>query len=123
MNEAKPPRPRSAVSHGVGIAGLCGLFSWVSIAIYFGLDGPYSALTNVLACGIPMVLWSIFVDRVHRNPTTGIDWDSTPRRWSEISEVKGGGHFTLQDRKQLIERASGDLLKGWGEADQPLPGY
>ena len=87
MNEAKPPRPRSAVSHGVGIAGLCGLFSWVSIAIYFGLDGPYSALTNVLACGIPMVLWSIFVDRVHRNPTTGIDWDSTPRRWSEISEV------------------------------------
>lgn len=87
MSDVKPPRPRSAVSHGVGIAGLCGLFTWVSTAIYFGLDGPYSALVNVVACGIPMVLWSVIVDRVHRNPTTGIDWNRTPRAWSEISEV------------------------------------
>lgn len=87
MNREQPPRPRSAVSHGVGIAGLCGLFSWVSIALYLGLDGPYSALANVVACGVPMVLWSILVDRVHRNPTTGIDWDRTPRAWNEISDV------------------------------------
>jgi len=29
----------------------------------------------------------------------------------------------LEDRDELIDRASGDFLKGWGVADQPLPGY
>ncbi|MFM9852185.1 MAG: isoprenylcysteine carboxylmethyltransferase family protein [Sphingomonadaceae bacterium] len=80
-------RPASAVSHGVGIIGLVGLFSWLSIALYFGLDGPYSSLVNVAACGVPMVLWSIFVDKVHRNPTTGIDWDAKPRPLAEVSDT------------------------------------
>jgi protein-S-isoprenylcysteine O-methyltransferase Ste14 len=86
---ARPPRPQSAVSTGVGIAGMAGMLSWIliarsapEIATFFGidwgnrgpLDGPYSSLLNVLACGIPMVAWSLLVDKVHRNPTTGIDW-------------------------------------------------
>jgi protein-S-isoprenylcysteine O-methyltransferase Ste14 len=79
-------RPASAVSHGVGVVGLIGLFTWLSIALYTGLDGPYSALVNVAACGVPMILWSIFVDKVHRNPSTGIDWDATPRSFSAISD-------------------------------------
>jgi Isoprenylcysteine carboxyl methyltransferase (ICMT) family len=96
----RPPRPRSAVSTGVGIAGLFGLSAWMIFALTFPvnpirfwvadwmgqqeiaqgmvLNGPYAALMNVLCCGIPMVLWSIFVDKVHRNPTTGIDWASAP---------------------------------------------
>ncbi len=68
-------RPKSAVSTGVGLVGLAGLLSWFAIARTFGMSGPYSALVNVVACGLPMVLWSIFVDKVHRNPSTGIDWD------------------------------------------------
>jgi hypothetical protein len=68
-------RPKSAVSTGVGLAGLAGLLAWFAIARTFGMSGPYSALVNVAACGVPMVLWSIFVDKVHRNPSTGIDWD------------------------------------------------
>ena len=48
---------------------------------------------------------------------------AVPIAWSEVSEVTGGGHYTLEDRDELIDRASGDLLKGWGVADQPLPGY
>ena len=72
---AIPVRPTSAVSTGVGLAGLAGLLAWFAIARSFGMSGPYSALTNVVACGLPMVLWSIFVDKVHRNPSTGIDWD------------------------------------------------
>ena len=70
------PRPRSAVSGGVGLAGLVGLVSWVLIARTFGMDGSWSALTGVLACGLPMVAWSLLVDKVHRNPSTGIDWQA-----------------------------------------------
>jgi protein-S-isoprenylcysteine O-methyltransferase Ste14 len=68
-------RPKSAVSTGVGLAGLAGLLAWFAVARSFGMSDPYSALVNVAACGLPMVIWSIFVDKVHRNPSTGIDWD------------------------------------------------
>lgn len=69
------PRPASAVSTGVGLAGLAGLLAWTATALWFRMDGPYAAMVNVLACGVPMILWSVFVDRVHRSPSTGIDWD------------------------------------------------
>src|SRR5687768_15131310 len=73
------PRPRSAVSTGVGLAGLAGLFAWVAAARSLGLSGETGALLALLACGVPMVLWSVLVDKVHRSPTTGIDWDGPPR--------------------------------------------
>src|SRR5689334_10729087 len=58
------PRPRSAVSTGCGVAGLVGLVAWVAFARLHDpvMDGPYAAMANLLACGIPMVLWSVFVD-------------------------------------------------------------
>ncbi len=90
------PRPPSAVSDGTGIAGLVGLAVWVVIARIYGMSGPHAALTALLACGVPMVLWSILVDRVHRNPGTGIDWDAPPRPLREtldVSLVKLGGLF------------------------------
>ncbi|HVF93222.1 MAG TPA: DUF1295 domain-containing protein [Sphingomonas sp.] len=67
-------RPRSAVSPGVGLAGLAGTLAWIAIARTVGMDGPYAALVNLLCCGVPMVLWSLLVDKVHRRPSTGIDW-------------------------------------------------
>jgi hypothetical protein len=73
------PRPRSAVSAGVGIAGLVGLVAWVAIARAFEFSGPHASLCAVVACGGPMLLWSLFVDKVHRSPTTGLDWASPPR--------------------------------------------
>jgi protein-S-isoprenylcysteine O-methyltransferase Ste14 len=110
----RPPRPRSAVSGGVGLAGLVGLSIWLIFALTFpsnpirfwvadlmgqpeiaaglALSGPYAALMNVLFCGIPMVLWSVFVDKVHRNPTSGIDWDAPPatnRRDISITKLAG----------------------------------
>jgi protein-S-isoprenylcysteine O-methyltransferase Ste14 len=93
----KPQRPASAVSSGVGVAGLAGMFSWIAIAryapeiaVFFGvdwqgrgpMDGPYSALVNVAACGLPMLLWSLLIDEVHLRPSTGIDWNA-PKRISE----------------------------------------
>ena len=98
---ARATRPRSAVSAGVGIVGLAGLVGYLllaryapDIAAFLGIDwgtrgpmnGPNSAIASVLACGIPMVLWSVFVDKVHRNPSTGIDW--TQRRpWRETVDI------------------------------------
>lgn len=80
------PRPVSAVTHGVGLAGLAGLVAWVAVARTFGMDGPYSALVAVVAAGLPMVLWSVFVDRVHRNASTGIDW-THPKPWRETRDI------------------------------------
>ncbi len=84
---ARPPRPKSAVSTGVGMAGLFGVAIWMSYALSRGMDGPYAAFMNVLFCAVPMVAWSIFVDKVHRNPTTGIDWDQPARPWRETLDI------------------------------------
>ncbi len=50
------------------------------------MDGPNSAIASVLACGLPMVLWSVLVDKVHRNPSTGIDW-ALRRPWRETVDI------------------------------------
>ena len=81
------PRPRSAVSTGVGLAGLVGLAIWMAVARYFHMYGPFSAVAATFAAGIPMVAWSLLVDRVHRNPTTGIDWSRPARPLSETLDV------------------------------------
>jgi len=84
---AYDPRPKSAVSNMVGIVGLAGLFAWTAAARAYGMEGPLAGLTALLACGVPMVLWSVFVDKVHRNPSTGIDWDGPPRPLKEIADI------------------------------------
>lgn len=85
--QAEPDaRPASAVSSGVGLAGLAGLCLWVAVAWHYGMDGPYAALLNVVACALPMVLWSLLVDKVHRHPSTGIDWGNV-RPWRDTIEI------------------------------------
>ncbi|MBH1944524.1 DUF1295 domain-containing protein [Erythrobacter sp. YJ-T3-07] len=78
--------PRSDVSAGVGLVGLAGLLGWIAFCRAFPeistaldlpgpharLAGPYAALCGLLASGVPMVLWSILVDKVHRRPSTGL---------------------------------------------------
>ncbi|MFM2410726.1 MAG: hypothetical protein RL481_1554 [Pseudomonadota bacterium] len=89
------PRPPSAVSSGVGLAGVAGMLLWVLIARNFGAvatgigispdwfgyaawpdqaSGPIAALIGLLFCGTPMLLWSLLVDKVHLRASTGIDW-------------------------------------------------
>ena len=44
-----------------------------------------------------MLGWSLLVDRVHRNPTTGVDWSAPPRPWREALDtglVKLAGLWT-----------------------------
>ena len=95
--KAIPPRPQSDVSAGVGLSGLVGLALWVMICRNWGiigdalslpgphapLAGPNAALAAVLFSGTPMVLWSLFVDKVHLRASTGIDW-SHPRPLREV---------------------------------------
>ena len=81
------PRPKSAVSTMVGAVGLIGLVAWTAVARAYGMQGPLAGLSALLACGVPMVLWSLLVDKVHRNPSTGIDWASPPRPVKEIVDI------------------------------------
>ena len=80
------PCPPSAVSHGAGLIGLVGLLAWIALARHFGWDGPSAALVCCVATGLPMVLWSIFVDKVHLRPSTGIDW-SHPRAVKDVLDI------------------------------------
>lgn len=94
------PRPNSAVSTAVGMAGLVGLALAVIVARNIGAifdafgypgwperaDGPLSALAAVAACGLPMVFWSLFVDKVHKRPSTGLDW-SLKRPVAEVLDT------------------------------------
>lgn len=90
---APPERlPPSDVSAWVGWAGLAGLLVWIALcrsypqlAAMLGLSGelsptrgvlsgPYAALAGLVFTALPMVAWSVLVDKVHRRPSTGIDW-------------------------------------------------
>ncbi len=80
------PRPPSAVSGWVGIVGVGGLAAWLTVARRYGMDGPYSALVGLVACAMPMIGWSLLVDKVHRRASTGIDWAS-PKPWRETIDI------------------------------------
>ncbi len=90
---ATDPCPQSAVSSGVGIAGLIGLVSWIMIARQYGMDGPYSALVACFACAVPMVIWSLLYDKVHLRASTGIDWKNPKplKQTFDISVAKLAG--------------------------------
>ena len=120
-------RPRSAVSAGVGFAGLAGLITYLllaryaaEVAIFMGFDwgqrgplsGSNSAYVSVLACAVPMVAWSVLVDKVHRNATTGIDW--TQRRpWRETLDISFVKLTGLWATWGLLALAYGGLRYYW----------
>jgi len=93
-------RPTSDVSSGVGLSGIGGLLIWVLICHFwpeivtqFGLPGPherltgpYAALVGLACAALPMILWSVLVDKVHRRASTGIDW-TKPRPVSAIIDI------------------------------------
>jgi protein-S-isoprenylcysteine O-methyltransferase Ste14 len=94
--------PASDVSPAVGLVGLAGLVAWIvlcrqwpALADAFGFAGPHARLAGPLAAlfamvfaGSLMAAWSVLVDKVHRNPSTGIDW-SLRRPLSATLHVSG----------------------------------
>jgi protein-S-isoprenylcysteine O-methyltransferase Ste14 len=81
--------PASDVSSAVGLVGLAGLAAWILVCrnwpgLADALDlpgprarlaGPYAALVAMAFAGSLMAAWSVLVDKVHRSPSTGIDWE------------------------------------------------
>jgi protein-S-isoprenylcysteine O-methyltransferase Ste14 len=80
---ARDPRPESAVSTMTGLVGLVGLIAWTLVARAYGMEGPWAAITALIACALPMLAWSLGVDKVHRNASTGIDWQAPARPLSQ----------------------------------------
>ena len=103
---AQPTRagrlPASDVSSAVGLVGLAGLVAWIALcrawpAIADALSlpgprervaGPFAALAAMAFAGMLMALWSVLVEKVHRNPSTGIDWHR-PRPLAASLHVSG----------------------------------
>src|SRR5687767_7472539 len=99
---SSPPTrlPASDVSPWVGFVGLATLLGWIAFARLWPalvtafelparaepLSGPNSALLAMALTGLAMAAWSVLVDKVHRRPSTGIDW-SRPRPLSAVIEV------------------------------------
>lgn len=97
-----PPLPPSDVPARVGLVGLAVLLAWIALCRAWPvlvtdhgfpgqaapMSGPYAALTAMFLSGIAMAVWSVLVEKVHRNPSTGIDWDD-PRPVGETIEVSG----------------------------------
>jgi len=93
-------RPASDISAIVGWLGLGGLVLWVMVCHFWPeivvalslpsraerLTGPNAALMGLVFTALPMVLWSVLVDKVHRRPSTGIAWDK-PRPVSAIVDI------------------------------------
>ncbi|MCC6924962.1 DUF1295 domain-containing protein [Novosphingobium sp.] len=94
------PRPASDVSAVTGWLGLISLTLWIMVCHFWPelvtlfnlpsraerLTGPNAALTGLVICAAPMVLWEVLVVKVHRRASTGIDWDN-PRRLADVIDV------------------------------------
>ena len=48
---------------------------------------------------------------------------AVPIGWDALADVKGAGAWSIKDAGELISRAAGADLKGWGFAAQTLPTY
>ncbi|MES2136408.1 MAG: DNA ligase D [Pseudomonadota bacterium] len=46
---------------------------------------------------------------------------AAPIAWEELDRYQSGGHFSIRDADELLDRASSKLLAGWGQAKQALP--
>jgi protein-S-isoprenylcysteine O-methyltransferase Ste14 len=83
-----PPPPASDVPARVGLVGLVTLLAWIALCrawpvlvARYGLpgpqevmSGPYAALVAMALSGTAMAAWSVLVEKVHLNPSNGIDW-------------------------------------------------
>ena len=48
---------------------------------------------------------------------------AAPVTWDELAALKGAAPYTIADLDELLSRAAGKSLAGWGEAEQALPDF
>ena len=79
-----PALPPSAVSHGCGLMGFMGMvLGAVLLAQGTSLSLLDKCLAMIASSVLPMMVYSLVVDRVHRSASTGLDWTS-PRPWAAV---------------------------------------
>lgn len=102
MSTAPTRRPVSDVSAGVGLSGLVALVAWLLVCRNWAsiaealalpgprapLSGPYASVATLFFTGAAMTAWSLLVDKVHRRPSTGIDWGRRNSGTLDISITK-----------------------------------
>jgi hypothetical protein len=79
-------RPASPVSTATGFVGIAA--TGLLLAFFIGSEMPANLQALILLAGliVSMSLWSILVEKVHRNPTTGLDF-SAPRPLAETLDT------------------------------------
>lgn len=90
-------RPASVVSTATGFVGFAGLATAVVLSSRLEIGVFWSSIALLLATALPMVIWTVAVEKVHLNPTTGLDF-SRPRRVAdtlETTRVKLVGLFAI----------------------------
>ncbi|WP_232491604.1 methyltransferase family protein [Novosphingobium kaempferiae] len=102
MSTAPTRRPVSDVSAGVGLSGLAALVAWLLVCRNWAfiaealalpgprapLSGPYASVATLFFTGAAMTAWSLLVDKVHRRPSTGIDWSRRSSGTLDVSITK-----------------------------------
>ncbi|OBX18534.1 protein-S-isoprenylcysteine methyltransferase [Erythrobacter sp. QSSC1-22B] len=97
--EVPATRPVSDVSPIVGVLGVISLLGWFAFCRHWPeissafdlpgprerMDGPFAVLTGLVVACLPMVAWSLVVDKVHRRPSTGIDWSLARTRKPDLA--------------------------------------
>jgi protein-S-isoprenylcysteine O-methyltransferase Ste14 len=66
--------PASATS---GLCSLIGLAGFIGCMAYFpssGLSNVHRAIIAIAATALPMLIYDVLVTKVHRRPSTGLDW-------------------------------------------------
>lgn len=72
--EQQAGRPRSAVSGWTGVLGVLGLLAALYVISGTGLGSVTKTLICLAATALPMLAWDILIERVHLNPSTGLDY-------------------------------------------------
>jgi protein-S-isoprenylcysteine O-methyltransferase Ste14 len=75
VSEAKPRLPASSTHFGLNLVGLAAMLG----ALAFLRQHPFGIQDNVLvllgAMAVPIIVLDVLVLKVHRRPSTGLDWD------------------------------------------------
>ena len=75
---APDERPKSAVSTAVGLVGLIALTLSIGWTSTLGFPSAAQGMVAMILTAAAMAAWSVVVEKVHRNPTTGLDF-ANPR--------------------------------------------
>ncbi len=79
MHRDLPLLPVSATDDRVGLAGVACASAMLAGLLWWGEAAPLTAVVlMILSYAVPVAALEIFVRRVHRNPSTGLDWSRPP---------------------------------------------